>query len=227
MQPDIVRSQSVAIPAERLKVLRSTYLMLSLTMIPTFIGAMVGLSTTGFIMRHPIMSSLIMIGAIIGIQFAIAKNRNNGLGVALLLGMTFILGWWLGPLLNIALSLRNGPQLIGIAAIGTGGILLAMSLIATTTKRDFSFMGKTLFVGMIVVFLMMLANMFFQIPALAMAISAVIIVIFSLFILHDVSKIINGGETNYIMAATGVYISLYNIFVSLLHLLMAFAGNRE
>lgn len=227
MQPDIVRSQSVAIPAERLKVLRSTYLMLSLTMIPTFIGAMVGLSTTGFIMRHPIMSSLVMIGAIIGIQFAIAKNRNNGLGVALLLGMTFILGWWLGPLLNIALSLRNGPQLIGIAAIGTGGILLAMSLIATTTKRDFSFMGKTLFVGMIVVFLMMLANMFFQIPALAMAISAVIIVIFSLFILHDVSKIINGGETNYIMAATGVYISLYNIFVSLLHLLMAFAGNRE
>ena len=227
MQPDIIRSQSVAIPAERLKVLRSTYLMLSLTMIPTFIGAMVGLSTTGFIMRHPIMSSLVMIGAIIGIQFAIAKNRNNGLGVALLLGMTFILGWWLGPLLNIALSLRNGPQLIGIAAIGTGGILLAMSLIATTTKRDFSFMGKTLFVGMIVVFLMMLANMFFQIPALAMAISAVIIVIFSLFILHDVSKIINGGETNYIMAATGVYISLYNIFVSLLHLLMAFAGNRE
>ena len=168
-----------------------------------------------------------MIAAIVGIQFAIAKNRNNSLGIVLLLTMTFILGWWLGPILNVALSLRNGPQLIGVAALGTGGILMAMSLIATTTKRDFSFMGKALFVGMIVVFLLMIGNMFFQIPALAMAISAMIIVVFSLFILHDVSRIVNGGETNYIMAATGVYISLYNIFVSLLHLLMAFAGNRE
>ena len=227
MQPEIISSQSTPLGEVQRKVLRSTYMMLSLTMIPTFIGAMVGLSTTGFIMRHPIISSLIMIGAIIGIQFAIAKNRNNGLGVALLLAMTFILGWWLGPLLNIALSLSNGPQLIGLAAVGTGGILMTMSLIATTTKKDFSFMGKALFVGMIVVFLLMLANMFFKIPALSLAISAMIIVVFSLFILHDVSRIVNGGETNYIMAATGVYISLYNIFVSLLHLLMAFAGNRE
>ena len=227
MQPDIIRANSTPIGVAQQKVLRSTYMMLSLTMVPTFIGAMIGLSTTGFIMRHPIMSSLIMIAAIIGIQFAIAKNRNNSLGIVLLLTMTFILGWWLGPILNVALSLRNGPQLIGIAALGTGGILMAMSLIATTTKRDFSFMGKALFVGMIVVFLLMIGNMFFQIPALAMAISAMIIVVFSLFILHDVSRIVNGGETNYIMAATGVYISLYNIFVSLLHLLMAFAGNRE
>ncbi len=227
MQPEIISSQSTPLGEVQRKVLRSTYMMLSLTMIPTFIGAMVGLSTTGFIMRHPIISSLIMIGAIIGIQFAIAKNRNNGLGVALLLAMTFILGWWLGPLLNVALSLSNGPQLIGLAAVGTGGILMTMSLIATTTKKDFSFMGKALFVGMIVVFLLMLANMFFKIPALSLAISAMIIVVFSLFILHDVSRIVNGGETNYIMAATGVYISLYNIFVSLLHLLMAFAGNRE
>lgn len=227
MQPDIISANSTPIGAAQQKVLRSTYMMLSFTMVPTFIGAMIGLSTTGFIMRHPIMSSLIMIAAIVGIQFAIAKNRNNSLGIVLLLTMTFILGWWLGPILNVALSLSNGPQLIGIAALGTGGILMAMSLIATTTKRDFSFMGKALFVGMIVVFLLMIGNMFFQIPALAMAISAMIIVVFSLFILHDVSRIVNGGETNYIMAATGVYISLYNIFVSLLHLLMAFAGNRE
>jgi FtsH-binding integral membrane protein len=141
--------------------------------------------------------------------------------------MTFILGWWLGPILNIALTLRNGPELIGIAAAGTGGILLVMSTIATTTKRDFSFMGKFLFVGMIVLLLAMFANMFLQIPALALTISSLVVVVFSMFLLHDVSRIVNGGETNYIMAATGVYISLFNIFVSLLHLLMALAGQRD
>ena len=149
------------------------------------------------------------------------------LGVVLLLTLTFILGWWLGPTLNIALSLRNGPELIGFAAAGTGGILLAMSAIATTTKRDFSFMGKFLFVGMMVLLLVAIANMFLQIPALALTISALAIVVFSLFLLHDVSRIVNGGETNYIMAATGVYISLWAIFANLLHLLMALAGERE
>jgi FtsH-binding integral membrane protein len=127
----------------------------------------------------------------------------------------------------VALSLRNGPQLIGLAAAGTGGILLAMSAIATTTKRDFSFMGKFLFVGMIVLLVAMLANMFLQIPALALTISSLVIVVFSLFLLHDVSRIVTGGETNYIMAATGVYISLWAIFANLLSLLMALAGQRE
>jgi modulator of FtsH protease len=227
MQPQITGIHSSALGLEQQKVLRNTYLLLSLTMVPTVIGAFVGMATGGIIMQHPIISMLVMLGAVIGLQFAIAANRNSGLGVLLLLGMTFILGWWLGPLLNIALSLRNGPQLIGIAAMGTGGILLTMSLIATTTKRDFSFMGKFLFVGMIVLLLAMLANMFFQIPALALTISALVVVVFSLFLLHDVSRIVNGGETNYIMAATGVYLSLFNIFANLLNLLMAFAGQRE
>ena len=106
--------------------------------------------------------------------------------------------------------------------------MFVMSLIATTTKKDFSFMGKFLFVGMIVLLLAMFANMFFQLPALALTISSLVIVVFSLFLLHDVSRIVTGGETNYIMATTGVYISLFNIFSSLLHLLLAFAGgNRE
>lgn len=201
--------------------------MLALTMVPTVIGAFVGMATSGIVYQHPILSSIIMLGAVIGLQFAIAKNRDSGLGAALLLGMTFILGWWLGPILNIALTLRNGPELIGIAAAGTGGILLVMSTIATTTKRDFSFMGKFLFVGMIVLLLAMFANMFLQIPALALTISALVVVVFSMFLLHDVSRIVNGGETNYIMAATGVYISLFNIFVSLLHLLMALTGQRD
>jgi modulator of FtsH protease len=209
------------------KVLRNTYLMLALTMVPTFIGALVGMQTSGIVMQHPIISSLVVLAVVIGMQYAIASNRDSGLGVVLLLAMTFVLGWWLGPLLNVALQLRNGPQLIGVAAVGTGGILLAMSLIATTTKRDFSFMGKFLFVGMIVLLLAMLANMFLQIPALALTISALVVVVFSLFLLHDVSRIVTGGETNYLMAATGVYMSLYNIFANLLHLLMAFAGDRD
>ena len=228
MQPEIqYGSPSSALSIERNKVLRNTYLLLALTMVPTVIGAFIGISTSGVIMQHPIMASLLMIGGVIGLQYAIAANRNSGVGVLLLLGMTFLLGWWLGPLLNIALRLSNGPQLIGIAAVGTGGILLTMSLIATTTKKDFSFMGKFLFVGMIVLLLAIVANMFFQIPALALTISALVVVVFSLFLLHDVSRIVTGGETNYIMAATGVYISLYNIFANLLTLLMAFTGNRD
>lgn len=228
MQPEIQYGAGAGQLAEaQSKVLRNTYMLLSLTMVPTVIGAMVGMATGGIIMQSPIIGSLLMIGIVIGLQFAIAKNRNSGLGVVLLLGMTFVLGWWLGPLLNVALSLRNGPQLIGMAAAGTGGILLVMSAIATTTKKDFSFMGKFLFVGMIVLLLAMVANMFFQIPALALALSALVIVVFSLFLLHDVSRIVTGGETNYIMAATGVYMSLFNIFANLLHLLMAFGGERE
>src|SRR3954470_23817392 len=113
------------------KVLRNTYLLLALTMVPTVIGAMIGMATGGIIMQHPIIASLVMLGAVIGLQFAIAANRDSGLGVALLLLMTFVLGWWLGPLLTIALALRNGPQLVGLAAGGTGVILFAMSAIAT------------------------------------------------------------------------------------------------
>ncbi len=209
------------------RVLRNTYLLLSVTMVPTVIGAMIGMSTGGIIMQHPIISTLVMLGAVIGLQFAIAANRNSGLGVVLLLGMTFLLGWWLGPLLTVALSLRNGPQLVGFAAAGTGAIFFIMAGIATTTKRDFSFMGKFLFVGMIVLLIAMLANMFLQIPALALTVSALVIVVFSLFLLHDVSRIVNGGETNYIMATTGVFLSLFNIFANLLHLLMALAGERD
>jgi modulator of FtsH protease len=209
------------------RVLRNTYLLLALTMVPTVIGAMVGMATGGIIVQHPIISTIVMLGAVIGLQFAIAANRNSGLGVVLLLGMTFLLGWWLGPLLTAALSLRNGPQLVGFAAAGTGVIFFAMATIATTTKRDFSFMGKFLFVGMIVLLVAMLANMFLQIPAFALTISALVIVVFSLFLLHDVSRIVNGGETNYVMATTGVYLSLFNIFANLLHLLMALMGERD
>src|SRR6185295_19750288 len=110
---------------------------------------------------------------------------------------------------------------------GTGAVFVGMAAIAVTTKRDFSFMGKFLFVGMIVLLVAMIANMFLQIPALALTISALVIVVFSLFLLHDLSRIVTGGETNYVMATTGVYISLLNIFTSLLQILMALTGDRD
>ena len=225
--PAVIRTGAGGMALEQQRVLRNTYLLLALTMVPTVIGAMAGIATGGIIMQHPIISTFLMLGACIGLQFAIAANRDSGLGVALLLLMTLLLGWFLGPLLAIALTLKNGPQLIALAAGGTGAIFVVMAGVATTVKKDFSFMGKFLFVGMIVLLLAMLANLFLQIPALALTISALVIVVFSLFLLHDVSRIVNGGETNYIMAATGVYMSLFNIFANLLQLLMELTGDRD
>jgi len=212
---------------EARQVLRNTYLLLALTMVPTVIGAFIGMATGGVILAHPVASSLLMLGGAIGLQFGIAANRNSGVGVALLLLLTGLLGWWLGPILNFALAMRNGMQLVGYAAVGTGVIFFAMGAIASTTKRDFSFMGKFLFVGMIALLVAMIANMFLQIPALALTISTLVIVVFSLFLLYDLNRILRGGETNYIMAATGVYMSLFNIFANLLNLLLAFSGDRD
>jgi modulator of FtsH protease len=215
-----------ATPESR-KVLRNTYLLLALTMVPTVIGAWIGMQTAGIIVTSPIISSVVMLGAVIGLQFAIAANRNSGVGVALLLLMTGILGWWLGPILNVALSMANGMQLVAYAAIGTGVIFVAMGAVAQGLKRDIGFMGKFLFVGMIALLLAMFANMWLQIPALALTISTLVIVVFSLFLVYDLQRRGGGGETNYVMATTGVYLSLFNIFANLLYLLMALTGERE
>jgi modulator of FtsH protease len=219
-------AQDVAV-AERQKVLRNTYLLLALTMVPTVIGAFVGMATAGIIMASPVVSMIVLLAGVIGLQFAIARYRNSGIGVALLLLMTGLLGWWLGPLLNVALSMSNGMQLVGYAAVGTGVIFFGMGAIASTSKRDFSFMGKFLFVGMIALLLAIFANMWLQIPALALTISTLVIVVFSLFLVYDLQRIMRGGETNYVMATTGVYLSLFNIFANLLHLLLALTGERE
>ena len=229
MQPEMqFGTQAGQLTVEQNKVLRNTYMLLALTMIPTVIGAFVGMASVGIFMQHPIIASLVMLAVVIGLQFAIVANRDSGLGVALLLLMTFLLGVFLGPLLTVALRLSNGGQLVGLAAGGTGIVLFTMATIATTTKRDFSFMGRFLMVGMIVLLVAMLANMFLQIPALALTISALVIVVFSLFLLHDLSRIVTGGETNYVVATMSVYMSLFNIFANLLQLLMAFmGGDRE
>jgi modulator of FtsH protease len=213
--------------AQGQKVLRNTYLLLAVTMVPTLIGAFIGMQTASIVMAAPIVTSLVMLAVVIGLQFAIAANRNSGLGIALLLLMTGLLGWWLGPILNVALSMKNGMALVGYAAAGTGVIFVAMGALSQSIKRDLSFMGKFLFVGMLALLVAMIANMFLQIPALALTLSTLVIVVFSLFLLYDLQRIVRGGETNYIMATTGVYMSLFNIFANLLQLLLALGGERD
>jgi modulator of FtsH protease len=219
---------TVAIAAVQNKVLRNTYMMLALTMIPTVIGAFIGLSTNfSFMAEHPIMGALLMFGAMMGLLFVVSALRNSIWGVVALLGFTFVAGVFLGPILQVALHLKNGAQLVGMAAGGTGIIFFSLATIATVTKKDFSFMGKFLFIGLILLVVASLANLFFQVPALALTISAIAVLIFSAYILYDISQIIQGGETNYVMATLNLYMDIYNIFINLLNLLMAFSGERD
>jgi modulator of FtsH protease len=137
------------------------------------------------------------------------------------------MGLMLSRILQVALGFSNGGTMIAMAAGGTGAIFFTLAGVASTTKRDFTGMGKFLFVGMVVLLLAALANIFFQVPALALAISAVVVVLFSAYILYDISRIVHGGETNYITATLAVYLDVYNVFVSLLNLIMAFTGERD
>jgi len=229
MQPEIqMTSQSAQLALSTHKVLRNTYMMLGLTMIPTVIGAFIGISLNfSFLAQHPVIGALGMLAVMFGLFMGIAANRNNGIGVALLLGLTFLMGMMLGPILQVALHLRNGAQLVGMAAGGTGIIFFSLAGIATVTRKDFSFLGNFLLIGLIMLVVASLANLFFQVPVASLAISAIAIMIFSGYILFDVSRIIHGGETNYVMATLALYLDIYNIFVNLLNILMALTGQRD
>lgn len=221
-------TQVGTLSVEQNKVLRNTYMMLALTMIPTVIGALVGVSTDfSFMAQSPIISALLMFAAMMGMMYAVSALRNSVWGVVALLGFTFVAGVFLGPILQVALRFSNGAELVAMAAGGTGIIFFTLATIATVTKRDFSFMGKFLFIGLILLIVASLANMFFQIPVLSLTISAIAVLIFSAYILFDVSRIVNGGETNYVMATLSLFLNIYNLFISLLQLLMAFSGERE
>ncbi len=204
--------------AVRNRVLRNTYMLLAISMIPTVLGAFIGVS-----LQLPIFSGfmgfMIFMAIAFGFFWAIEKNKNSGVGVALLLGFTFFMGLMMSPLLTRTLGYSNGAQLIMTAFGGTATILAVMATIASTTKRDFSAMGKWLTAGVVVVLLAAVANIFLGMPALSIAISVLVIGIFSAFILYDVQRIVNGGETNYVTATLSLYLSVYNIFASLLHLL--------
>ncbi len=210
------------------KVLRNTYALLGLSLIPTVLGAFIAINMSfSFAQQHPFIFAIGAMAVLFGMFSAIEANRNSSVGVFLLLAMTFLLGLMLGPILQHALHLRNGGQIVGLAAGGTGIILLTLASIATTTKRDFSFMGKFLMVGIILMIVASLANIFLQIPAMTLAMSAIGVLLFSGFILYDVSRIVNGGETNYVMATLSLYMSIYNLFTSLLQLLMGTMGSND
>jgi modulator of FtsH protease len=162
-----------------------------------------------------------------GLMFGVSALRNSVWGIVALLGFTLVAGFFLGPILQVALHLKNGAQLVGMAAGGTGIIFFSLATIATVTKKDFSFMGKFLFIGLILLIVASLANLFFQVPAMSLTISVIAVLIFSAYILYDVSRIVHGGETNYVMATLGLFLNIYNLFINLLSLLMAFSGERD
>ena len=214
---------------ERNRVLRNTYWLLALSLLPTIGGALVGgqMNLARVFATYPIAAPLVMFGVMIGSLFVVTALRNSAWGVAALFGFTFIAGLALTPILTYAAGFANGGQLVALAGGMTAVIFFALAGFATVTKKDFSFMGKFLFVGLILLIVASLANLFFQIPAVSLTISAVAVLLFSAFILFDVSRIVNGGETNYVMATMSLFLNIYNLFTSLLHLLLAFSGQRE
>ena len=218
-----------AVAESQNRVLRNTYWLLALSMLPTIAGAWVGMQLNFIRMfaAAPVMAPLLMFGVMIGALFAVTALRNSAWGVPALFGFTFIAGLMLAPILSVAGGFRNGGQLVALAGGMTAAIFFAMAAIATVTKRDFSFLGKFLFVGLIVLVVASLANLFFQVPAVSLAISAVAVLLFSMYLLHDVSNIVRGGETNYITATLNLFLDVYNIFISLLNLLLAFSGQRD
>ena len=211
------------------RVLRNTYLLLGITMLPTIAGAFVG-AMFPLMERLGWMSLIIFMGAMFGLQAMVIRNRDSMAGVGWLLVFTFVMGYFTGPLVGYALgSFSNGAELVALAVGGTAAIFMGLAGYATVTTRDFAGMslGKTLFIGMWMAFALGILNFFLQVPALSLAISAGFMVIASGFILFTVNRIVRGGESNYILAAMTIYIMLLNLFQSLMHLLMAFAGNRE
>ena len=203
------------------KLIRNTYTLLSLTLI--FSAMMAGLSLVlGVGHGVSLVCSLVALGLL---WFVLPKTANSSAGLGVVFAFTGLLGFGLGPTIGFYLALPGGSQIVMTALGGTGVIFLALSGYALTTRRDFSFMGGFLVVGLLVALVAMLANIFLQIPALSLALSAAIIMIFSGFILYDTSRMVNGGETNYIHATVGLYLSILNIFTSLLHLLGAFGDD--
>lgn len=225
---DTLQHETSTLATQQNRVLRNTYMLLALSMLPTVIGAFVGVQMQfSFMAGSPFIAFILFLGIAWGFMYGIEKNKNSGLGVALLLGFTFFMGLMLSRILQVALGFSNGSSMIAMAAAGTGAVFFTMASVATVSKRDFSNMGKFLFVGMIVILLAAVANIFFQIPALSLAISAAAVMIFSAYILYDISRIVQGGETNYVSATLAVYLDIYNVFVSLLNLIMAFTGERD
>lgn len=226
---DFGRGGSVSTAAVRNRVLRNTYWLLALSMVPTVLGAWLGL-VSGFSMfaaTSPGMSLVLFMVVAFGLMFAIERFKDSGVGVMLLLAFTFFMGLMLSRLIGVILGYSNGASLIMMAFGGTGVIFGSMATLATVSKRDFSGLGRWLFMGVIVLLLASVANIFLHMTAMALTVSVLAIVIFSAFMLVDVQRVVNGGETNYVTATLAIYLDIYNVFTSLLSLLGIFGGNRN
>jgi len=226
LAPGQTASPTLALAQNR--VLRNTYALLALSMVPTIFGAWLGIQLNfSFFATHPAIGFMAFLAIAFGFMFGIERTKNSGWGVALLLGFTFFMGLMLSRMVGAVLGLANGASLIALAFGGTSVIFVSMATLASTTKRDLSGMGKFLFVGVIMLLLAMFANIFLQLPGLMIALSVVAIGIFSAFMLYDVNRIVTGGETNYITATLALYLDVYNVFVNLLAILGITGGSSD
>ncbi len=220
-------SGSAALTQQRNRVLRNTYWLLALSMIPTVLGAWVGVSTGVTRAMSPGISLMVFLGGAFGFMFAIEKTKNSAAGVPILLAFTFFMGLMLSRLVGAVLGLSNGTSLIMVAFAGTSAVFFGMAALSSVIKRDLSTFGKWLFIGAVMVFVAAIANFFIQSSALMLTIMVLAVGIFTAFILYDLKRVRDGEETNYITATLGVYLSLYNVFQSLLALLGIFGGGRD
>ncbi|MFT7723767.1 MAG: Bax inhibitor-1/YccA family protein [Roseateles sp.] len=212
---------------DRQRVLRNTYWLLALSLVPTVLGAWVGVATGLFATMSPGMSTLVFFIGAFGLMFAVEKTKNSAAGVAVLLGFTFFMGLMLSRLVGHVLGFRNGTSLVMTAFGGTAAIFFTMASLATVIKRDLSAMGKFLLVGAVILMVAGIANIFLQSSALMLTILVLVLAVFSAFMLYDIKRVIDGGETNYISATMAIYLDIYNVFQSLLSLLGIFGGDRE
>ena len=218
---------SAPLVEQRNRVLRNTYWLLALSLVPTVLGAWIGV-TTGVMAKMGMgVSTIVFLAGAFGLMFAIEKFKNSSIGVALLLGFTFFMGLMLSRLLAAILGFSNGSSLIMTAFGGTAAVFFAMASLASVIKRDLSSMGKFLFVGAILLLVAGVINIFVQSSALMITLSVIAIGLFSAFMLYDIKRVIDGGETNYISATLAIYLDVYNVFQSLLALLGIFGGERE
>ena len=212
----------------RHRVLRNTYWLLAISMIPTVLGAWLGVRMNfNLFTGSPMLGFVLFLAIAFGFMYAIEKTKHSAAGIAVLLGFTFFMGLMLSRLIGVTLGYSNGGTLIMTAFGGTAAIFGVMATVATVSKRDFSGLGKFLFVGVLVILAASVLNIFLQLPALYLVVSVLAIGIFSAYILYDVQQVINGGETNYITATLAIYLDLYNIFANLLSLLGIFGGSRD
>ena len=216
---EVLHGSAGTLDAERQRVLRNTYALLALSMLPTVLGAWIGVQTGIASLMSPMIGLVVFMAGAFGFMFMIEKHKNSTLGVVLLLAFTFFMGVMLSRLLGVVLSRSNGGSLVMTAFAGTSAIFFGMAMLSTVIKRDLSGMGRFLFIGAILLLVAGIANVFLQSSALMITLAVLAIGIFSAFILYDLKRVRDGEETNYVTATLGVYLSLYNVFQSLLAIL--------